>query len=95
MGTKIMNDVPEKLRKIECMGVCRNNADCGGFTFKLLDNTPLCQLASSAAMDQVLMTEEPGSLSYKLIEEVNSSKHMCNMSNTECLSLRMTLQQPM
>ena len=90
-----MNDVPEKLRKIECMGVCRNNADCGGFTFKLLDNTPLCQLASLAAMDQVQMTEEPGSLSYKLIEEVNSSKHMCNMCNTECLSLRMTLQQPM
>ena len=74
-----MNDVPEKLRKIECMGVCRNNADCGGFTFKLLDNTPLCQLASSAAMDQGLMTEEPGSQSYKLIEEVNSSKNICNM----------------
>ena len=83
MGTKIMNDVPEKLRKIECMGVCRNNADCGGFTFKILNNTPLCQLASSAAMDQVQMTEELGSLSYKLIEEVNSSKHMCNMSIKE------------
>ena len=90
-----MNDVPEKLRKIECMGVCRNNADCGGFTFKILDNTPLCQLASLAAMDQGLMTEEPGSMSYKLIEEVNSSKHMCNMCNTECLSLRMTSQPPM
>ena len=83
MGTKIMNDVPEKLRKIECIGACRDNADCGGFTLKLLDNTPLCQLASLAAMDQGLMTEEPGSLSYKLIEEVNSSKHMCNMSIKE------------
>ena len=83
MGTKIMNDVPEKLRKIECIGACRDNADCGGLTFKLLDNTPLCQLASLAAMDQGLMTEEPGSLSYKLIEEVNSSKHMCNMSIKE------------
>ena len=90
-----MDDVPEKLRKIECMGACRDNADCGGFIFKFLDNTSLCQLASFAAMDQDLMTEEPGSLSYKLIEEVNSSKHMCNMCNTECLSLRMTSQPPM
>ena len=83
MVTKIMNDVPERLRKIECMGACRDNADCGGFTFKLQDSTSLCHLASLAATatDQVLMTEEPGSLSYKLIEEVNSSKHTCNMRN--------------
>ena len=96
MVTKIMNDVPERLRKIECMGACRDNADCGGFTFKLQDNTSLCHLASLAATatdqvlmteepatDQFLMTEEPGSLSYKLIEEVNSFKHTCNMCNTD------------
>jgi len=68
MDTVDLNEIPaNKLKKIECMSLCRRTAFCGGIS--LSNNGDECLLASETTVEQGLLQNRQDVKSYQLVPE--------------------------
>ena len=72
-----MSQVPEKMRRLDCMSWCRDHPECGAFTLRQLGPAShRCQLVSLATVLQPgSAVPDTGTVSFKLVKEVSTDKY--------------------
>ena len=73
-----MSQVPEKMRRLDCLSWCRDHPECGAFTLRQLGPAShRCQLVSLATVLQPgSAVPDTGTVSFKLVKEVSTDNCM-------------------